>query len=345
MQKHLLSAAVLFAASALSAESHHDHHAHHQHHPTGVHSDAPIGVMGSHMHSAGEWMFSYRFMRMTMDGMLDGTDSVSTSALLQMGGDYNYMMVPTEMSMDMHMLGSMYGITDRLTIMGMINYIDNEMDMERRMGTPRTFSTSSSGLGDISLSLLYLFNQSEQQQWHGSIGLSLPTGSIDEEDDTPMGSNTHLPYNMQLGSGTFDLKPSITYLGTAKNMSWGAQIQSIIRLGENDNEYTLGNRNNLTLWYAYNKIPTATATVRLNYNDWGKIDGDDKELSMSPMMNPNADPDLRGGQRLDLGLGLNSSHGKHRFSIELLFPILQDLDGPQMETTLSTVLGYQLYLH
>ena len=31
-------------------------------------SHAPIGVMGDHMHAKGEWMVSYRFMRMAMSG-------------------------------------------------------------------------------------------------------------------------------------------------------------------------------------------------------------------------------------------------------------------------------------
>ena len=29
---------------------------------------APIGVMGDHLHKRGEWMLSYRFMRMNMEG-------------------------------------------------------------------------------------------------------------------------------------------------------------------------------------------------------------------------------------------------------------------------------------
>jgi len=29
---------------------------------------APIGVMGDHQHEAGEWMVSFRYMRMAMEG-------------------------------------------------------------------------------------------------------------------------------------------------------------------------------------------------------------------------------------------------------------------------------------
>ena len=339
---HILGSLSLLScsmSSLIAADHHHDHH----HHGNSIHSDAPVGVMASHVHSAGEWMLSYRFMRMDMDEMFDGTDSVSTSSLLQMGGDYNYMMVPTEMTMDMHMFGAMYALNDQLTFMAMINYISNDMSMERRMGMPLTFDTESAGIGDISLAALYKFHNTDDLQFHGGLGLSLPTGSIDEEDDTPMGDDMHLPYSMQLGSGTIDLKPSITYLGTAEHMSWGAQASAVLRMGENDNEYTLGNRTNLTAWYAYNQHKKATLTARLDYQSWGNIDGEDSELTMMPSMNPNADPELRGGSRLDLGIGLNSTIHNHKLSIEILFPIYQDLDGPQMAVAQSMIVGYAFY--
>ncbi len=346
-----LSACALGTALNIGhAEDHsHHHHAaqnqHHNHnHGLGLHSDAPIGVMGDHVHAQGEWMFSYRYMRMQMDGMLDGTDSVSTSDLLNMTGDYQYMMVPTEMSMDMHMFGLMYALNDKLTFMAMLPYISNDMDMERRMGTPITFSMESSGIGDASIGAIYLLQSNDKHQLHANLRLSLPTGSIDEEDDTPMGDDMHLPYPMQLGSGTFDITPGITYLGLHQHLSWGAQAAATLRLGENANDYTLGNRLHVHSWIAYNKIPEASIVARLKLEQWGNIDGTDSELTISPMMNPNADPDLRGGSRVDLGLGINSSiNNNHHIGLELLFPILQDLDGPQMEVTLTTVLGYKFH--
>jgi len=39
---------------------------------------APIGVMGDHTHEAGEWMLSYRYRLMFMDGNRDGTSSPTT---------------------------------------------------------------------------------------------------------------------------------------------------------------------------------------------------------------------------------------------------------------------------
>ena len=51
-------------------------------------------------------------------------------------------------------------------------------------------------------------------QIHLNAGISLPTGSIDVEDQGL------LPYPMQLGSGIYDLLPGITYNGQAHQFSW-----------------------------------------------------------------------------------------------------------------------------
>jgi len=62
------------------------------------------------------------------------------------------------------------------------------------------------------------------------------------------------------------------------------------------------------------------------------------KLSGGPLnIFPTADPNLRGGERIDLNLGINiyQSKGKykgHRFAIEAGAPIYQSLDGPQLET-------------
>ena len=80
-------------------------------------SHAPIGVMGDHMHKEGEYMISYRYMKMDMEGLLNGTNSVSeTGALSHKRGDgTTHRIIPESMEMDMHMLGFMYGLKDNIT--------------------------------------------------------------------------------------------------------------------------------------------------------------------------------------------------------------------------------------
>ena len=64
-------------------------------------------------------------------------------------------------------------------------------------------------------------------------------------------------------------------------------------------------------------------------------------------MTPTADPDLRGGQRVDLAAGVNwiiPGSATNRLALELIKPVYQDLNGPQMEADYSLLLGWQLSL-
>ena len=42
-----------------------------------------------------------------------------------------------------------------------------------------------------------------------------------------------LPFPMQIGSGTFDWRPGLTYIGHADRLSWGSQVLGTIRTGKN----------------------------------------------------------------------------------------------------------------
>ena len=165
---------------------------------------APIGVMGDHTHNLGEWMFSYRYMDMSMDGLRRGTNDLTTPEALQ-----DFMLVPVNMDMQMHMFGIMYAPTDRVTLMVMLNHQKNDMLLETRMGT--RFNTSSEGVGDTKLGALININKWNNNYLHANVGVSLPTGSINARDVTPMGPNTLLPYPMRLSSGTYDLNLGLTW--------------------------------------------------------------------------------------------------------------------------------------
>ena len=84
-----------------------------------VDSHAPLGVMGDHTHEAGEWMLSFRAMRMVMDGNRTDTARVPADGVL-----VGYPVTPLRMPMDMYMVGAMYAPTDRLTLVGMVPVLD-----------------------------------------------------------------------------------------------------------------------------------------------------------------------------------------------------------------------------
>ena len=325
--------------------------------------DSTAGQHIHHGHGKGGFMFEYKFMRMTMDGLLDGTDSVSTRDIsgATMGAPPTnnmmtpYMMSPTSMDMDMHMVMAMYGFTDNFTLMGMVNYLSNDMDMVMHMYTganvyagDMTGSMDTSGVGDTRIDGMFKLDNN----WTASVGLSIPTGSIDEKvtmtmSGIIMGSPMSVtngpmqaPYAMQLGSGTYDLIPSITYQDGSGVWTWGGQASYTYHTGENDNDYTLGNVLEATGYGKYSVNPNLTLSGRLAYMNWDQVDGQDPLLN--PMMAPTSDADATGGKRADLLVGISGHFAKnHMVSFEVGVPVLQDLNGPQMETDRLISIGYQ----
>lgn len=301
---------------------------------------APLGVMGDHVHAQGEWMLSYRYARMRMDGNRDGTKHRSASDVLA-----DFPVTPTDMDMEMHTFGLMVAPTDWLTLTAMLPYKELSMDHVNRMGVK--FTTRSEGAGDFVLSGLWKLFDREGQRIHLNTGVSFPTGRIRERDDvpTPMGVRAmRLPYPMQLGSGTFDLIPGLTYVGHRSWLSWGGQAMGTVRLDENKDDYRLGNKVDLTGWVAAPVTRWASVSGRIAWSRWWNINGSDPDLN--PNTVPTADPNRRGGSRVELLGGVNlylplGPLGRHRFAVEGGFPIHQDLDGPQLESDWRIVAGWQ----
>jgi len=295
---------------------------------------APIGVMGDHVHKKGEWMFSYRYMYMGMDGNREGTAAISEADVLT-----QFMITPLQMTMQMHMVGAMFAPSNRVTLMAMLPYVMMDMDHRTRMGV--AFTTKTQGMGDAKLTALVPVYALEGNRVHVNVGLNFPMGGIGETDDTPVGTNQQLPYPMQLGSGTFDLRFGLTGAGQMASWSYGAQMNVLVRMGENDRDYALGNQLGADVWVAYLLANRVSVSGRVSASSWGNVDGAD--VALNPMMVPTADPNRRRGKRVDGVVGLNVLlPSNHRLAMEVGMPVYQSLDGPQLETDLQMMVGWQV---
>lgn len=148
---------------------------------------------------------------------------------------------------------------------------------------------------------------------------------------------------MQLGSGTYDLEPGITYSGHQNLLGWGAQYKATLPMGSNDENYTLGDSHQLTGWGSYRVSDWASASLRLTYLNQDAIDGSDPQIT-APVTTAN--PANYGGERLDLGIGVNlvgqsGAVAGHRLAMEYTVPIEQDVNGVQMEMQSMLTIGYQ----
>lgn len=351
-----ISFAALALASSLPVA------AHDVHTDPRAYDHAPIGVMGDHLHKKGEFMLSARYMHMDMGGNRIGTNSVTPEQIVttvpnQFAGSPmqppTLRVVPTNMTMDMYMLGAMYAPSDTVTLMAMTMYGTRDMDhitFQGGMGTTRLgeFNTRTSAFGDTKVAALVRLFDNTTHKVHLNAGVSIPTGSISEEDEilTPMGTRptVRLPYPMQLGSGTWDLAPGITYVGHEGSWNWGAQAMAMIRLGQNDADYSLGDRWEATSWLSYGFSDAFSVSARLKGTTQGRIDGQDPRI-VAPVQT--AQTNFQGGEKLEALVGANylvtsGSLKGHRLAFEFGVPVVQDLNGPQLETDFTLTVGWQL---
>lgn len=318
-------------------------------------SHAPIGVMGDHMHKAGEFMVSYRYMAMAMSGNRQGehnlsSDNIATSVTNPFGMmPPTVRVVPQEMNTAMHMLGLMYAPTDDFTLMVMLNYLDKEMTLttyQGMMGTSRlgNFNTESSGLADTKVGLLYRLHDDQTHHFHLNINWQIPTGDIEKTASvlTPMNTRItmRIPYAMQLGTGSNLIEIGSTYNGYANKSSWGAQVLYSTALEANDENYKVGDKTLLTAWYAQQLAENYSGSLRLSYSNTNNIDGKDENIN-APVTTAN--PKNYGGDFIDIAIGLNTVlANKHRIAFEYQIPLKQDVNGVQMEMDNMFTLGYQL---
>lgn len=290
-----------------------------------------------HPHGAGTFMVEYKFMRMYMDGLLQGDEDISTDEARALG----YSAIPTKMTMDMHMLMPMYNFTRELSIMAMFNYLSNSMEMEHQMGTmthPGDMETS--GLGDTDLSVTY---KNSDLGVAGTLSVSVPTGSVSEDTTMHMAGMSDMtmtaPYAMQLGSGTYDITPYLTYLGAYYSLRYGAQVSYTYRLGENDKGYTLGNKAKAMAWVR-KPVGPVVLDADVSYTRWGDVEGRHEDIpTADESTSITAKPTNYGGAAVDASFGVAVPVGMASVGADVAMPLMQDLNGVQMKRTWTVSLA------
>ena len=314
-------------------------------------SHGPITIMGDHVHKKNEYMFSYRLMKMEMRTLFQNSHKISkVQAMSSPNGASNnsgtYMNASDSMSMDMHMFGAMYAPTDHITMMLMGSYNNKEMTLQRMpMAGGQKFDVNSSGFGDIRLTFLSKIKHKKKLKNHVGLGMSIPSGSINKRDVTPMSSNTRLGYAMQNGTGTYDAFFLLNNLNEFGKFKVGEQFFFKLPVsGKNDYGYKYGKDISLNLWVSYRFFQYLSGSLKINYNYKGEMEGFDNE--MNKRASHAMDPKNQGYNKVNLGLGLNfvnySDYLKYnRIAVELIIPLYRDYNGIQMADSFSFVVGWQ----
>lgn len=304
-------------------------------------NNSPAGIMVGHTHPKGTWMVSYRYMFMNMNGNRSGTQQVDEQQVFS-----KYIMSPTDMQMHMHMLMGMYGITDKLSVMAMLNYQTAGMHMNMFGASAHQHGDGvhaesaghmdmhTSGLADTKVYLSYTLFETSTHSMVASAGVNIPTGSIQQKGDAAgMYAGTRMPYMMQLGSGTVDCMPGITYNRFSEKWHWGAQVTGVYRPFTNSVGYRLGNEGMVTSWLAYGIAKHLSLSIRGEAFYQQAISG--RDVFLFSGMEPAASYRNYGGKRLNASIGFTYGADKgllahHKLAVEYGKPLWQDLNGIQL---------------
>ncbi len=303
---------------------------------------APVGVIGDFVLAEGEVQFGYRLLVDNLDGLKAGEFEVTVLDVLDV-----FESTPISSESLTHLLTAAFSPAPRVMMMARLPIRTNNVDQLDREGF--LFASEASSIGDIRVDALASVYEVGAYRAHVSGGISIPTGSIDQEGVQP-GSvgESRLPYALQTGSGTFDLHPALTVQAMNEHGSVGLQASGTLRLGENDEGYTLGNRMGFSGWAGFRISEQLSFSARADYQRWESVSGSDPSFdgAVSNIQNPLVFTALTGGSRFDFPIGLNVHLNEgplagHRIGIEWVLPVSQDLDGPQLQPNWGLNFGWQ----
>lgn len=288
--------------------------------------------------SSRKWSVSLQFKAAEFDGYMIDDNDVSRDEVLFVPGeeqrtDENFPVLPTVINQYAEIVQIGYQYKKDIKVGVQIPLIRQETDHISVVPGYDEFLISSEGLGDVVVTGHYEYIANENYSVWVSGGISFPTGSIDEQGDTPRAAgDQQLPYTMQLGSGTYDL-PFEIGLRNKGDYPFSVSLSARIRTGTNDRNYRLGN--NYELNGKYNFVLTDSSMLftgaEISYAD--PIHGQDDEITVDsafPYPAGITNPALYGGTKVKLNAGLSYTAADWlQIMVTGSKPVYQNLNGPQ----------------
>jgi len=316
----------------------------------------PMNIPGGGVPETHEFRFKLSPQFMRMDGLLEGRDDVEPQSIIGMPAMGKFMAAPTDMNMYMLGASAGYSFTDRFFAGAMFMWMKKDMNMlfspmMKTLAKMPDYTMKSEGMGDTKLMGKYRLYSDDAlvptSQVSLFLGLSLPTGSINEKNTNhPLGmrKGEQLPYGMQLGSGTLGPSFGLLYQGSSSPLWWGLNLTYTGRWYKNSRDYRLGDEFRYDLYamsqFRYNTL----LQVQINGKYEGSIRGEMDELRTglsgravqgeagSFIMTPLWDEKNYGGHKISTTVGLQwQPFPLHIIDISLGLPLFQHLNGPQLQ--------------
>ena len=290
----------------------------------------PAGIRGDILPPARSLDLRLQLTSRSYEDHLVGRDEIPPILVLQ-----DFEMVPLSRTALTVAIEAQVGIWNWLALGVRAPFVYNEAEFATQ---GLVGSVDASGIGDLEAHLMVGLHNRWPVRAHVGAGVSFPTGSVTHAGftaDQP-GTSRILPYPLQTGSGTLAVLPSGTLAVENEHGTVGLHATGRIHLAENDRNWQPGDafEGNVYMQYRFNDWVSGSARVAVAR--WNDVAGAD------PAVQPQASPmhwtQAQGGTRLEIPLGMNLRFAQgalqgHRLGAEILLPVQQNLNGPQLRST------------
>ncbi len=297
--------------------------------------DLPVGVQGAQLLRGGQIMVAYRYEREFASGLRTGTKRESVPTAQARG----FRFAPYRMDLQTYEIEVLWAPNDRFTLSAALPL--HRLDGTYRDENGRSFDLSAKGVGDLRLVSRVLFMRKGNESLSFELGLEAPTGSIDQKERTPAGTE-RVPYRLRVGSGTWNFMPAATYMGFHGPWSWGVRASGQFFLSDTDERYNHGDAWQVGGWISRRWLDRVSTSFRLAWMEQENINGFDRRLDQT--LSPDNRHNTHRYARLDLSPGLSigiPELGGQRLSFEASWPVYQSLSGPQVETDWTLRAGWR----
>ncbi len=295
----------------------------------------PIGVRLAESLEGHRLRLAYSFQQLRYRDLLSGSRDRTPS---QARREHNppYQQTPKALDVDVHTIELAYAPHPRVTLVVEVPFFEKKLKRIDAMGLSRRDRTD--GIGDIGFSIIVPFIRRGRESSQLHLGVDAPTGSIRRGGD-----QDRLPYDNQIGNGTWDLEWGWTYRGALDSFSWGGQLIGKHPLSRNGLHSREGSRFEASIWSGLRILAGLSASLRFSLEKRNNIRGRDRSLDLVAD-GPSSNDKKRGGFHVDVhpGISLEIPGLNHqRLAVEFGLPIHQDLDGPQLSRDWSVKAGWQ----
>jgi hypothetical protein len=296
----------------------------------------PLGVRFGEPLEGQRFRVAYSFEQMQRKGMLSGDNQVSPSDVLN--GSFNpYNRTPRRLELTAHTVQLAYAPHPRATLVVEVPFLMKKLRTRDDQG--RVTQEQTQGVGDIGFALVVPFIRKGNERSQVHIGFDIPTGSIRRGGD-----ETRLPFDSQIGNGSYDFEWGWTYRGELDWFSWGGQATGRHPIDRNDLHYRTGSRFDISGWGAVRLLAGMSSSLRVGWHKQNNIRVASGDFRAGTINDPSDNPKARGGFGFTVSPGLTVEWpqlSNQRVAVEFDIPVYQNLDGPQLKEQWSVRAGWQ----